>query len=151
MLAPQRGTKGAQEGSFTVREDGENRRRHLRCRVQGDAKGNEPSDCPEENQARTGGGGRSFDRDQGNITLERATARQRRQVWSRCVVSRGLKPALEAAAVSLCRCRLEDVIHDDKRLFLVFEFLDLDLKKYMDMNPVLTPNQVKVGPHARNF
>lgn len=42
-------------------------------------------------------------------------------------------------------CRLEDVIHEDKRLFLVFEFLDLDLKKYMDMYPALTANQVKVS------
>jgi cyclin-dependent kinase 2 len=32
-------------------------------------------------------------------------------------------------------CRLEDVIHSDNRLYLVFEFLDLDLKKHMDTNP----------------
>ena len=32
-------------------------------------------------------------------------------------------------------CRLEDVIHADNRLYLVFEFLDLDLKKHMDSNP----------------
>jgi hypothetical protein len=25
-----------------------------------------------------------------------------------------------------------DLVHDDKRLWLVFEFLDMDLKKYMD-------------------
>ena len=31
--------------------------------------------------------------------------------------------------------RLEDVIHDNNRLYLVFEFLDLDLKKHMDSNP----------------
>jgi len=34
----------------------------------------------------------------------------------------------------LC-CRLLDVVHSDKKLYLVFEFLDLDLKKYMDMLP----------------
>ena len=28
--------------------------------------------------------------------------------------------------------RLIDLVHDDKRLWLVFEFLDMDLKKYMD-------------------
>lgn len=32
-------------------------------------------------------------------------------------------------------CRLEDVIHSENRLYLVFEFLDLDLKKHMDSNP----------------
>ena len=28
--------------------------------------------------------------------------------------------------------KLLDLIHDDKRLWLVFEYLDMDLKKYMD-------------------
>lgn len=35
---------------------------------------------------------------------------------------------------------LEDVIHNDNRLFLVFEFLDLDLKRFMDMHPNLHNN-----------
>jgi len=30
---------------------------------------------------------------------------------------------------------LLDVVHSDKKLYLVFEFLDLDLKKYMDKLP----------------
>ena len=34
-------------------------------------------------------------------------------------------------------CSLKDVIHSDNRLYLVFEFLDLDLKKHMDTNPDL--------------
>ena len=34
----------------------------------------------------------------------------------------------------LC-CRLLDVVHSDKKLYLVFEYLNLDLKKYMDMLP----------------
>jgi hypothetical protein len=41
-------------------------------------------------------------------------------------------PLRGAMAVS---CRLEDVIHSENRLYLVFEFLDLDLKKHMDSNP----------------
>lgn len=47
---------------------------------------------------------------------------------------------------------LLDVIHNDSRLYLVFEFLDLDLKRYMDRvrkeEGGLTPIQVKVriGP-----
>ncbi|EXC46561.1 Cell division control protein 2-like protein [Morus notabilis] len=31
--------------------------------------------------------------------------------------------------------RLEDVVHSEKRLYLVFEYLDLDLKKHMDTSP----------------
>jgi hypothetical protein len=34
--------------------------------------------------------------------------------------------------------RLLDIIHDENRLYLVFEFLDLDLKKYMDTLPTTT-------------
>ena len=37
----------------------------------------------------------------------------------------------------VCTCSLKDVIHSDNRLYLVFEFLDLDLKKHMDTNPHL--------------
>jgi len=33
---------------------------------------------------------------------------------------------------SLLRLRLLDIIHQESKLYLVFEFLDLDLKKYMD-------------------
>jgi serine/threonine protein kinase len=40
--------------------------------------------------------------------------------------------------------RLMDLIHDDKRLWLVFEFLDMDLKKYMDSVTTLSPQLVKV-------
>ena len=31
--------------------------------------------------------------------------------------------------------QLEDVVHNDSCLYLVFEYLDLDLKRYMDDNP----------------
>jgi cyclin-dependent kinase 2 len=43
--------------------------------------------------------------------------------------------------------RLQDVVHSDKRLYLVFEYLDLDLKKHMDSSPefVKDPRQVKVS------
>ncbi|KAL3696575.1 hypothetical protein R1sor_010651 [Riccia sorocarpa] len=33
--------------------------------------------------------------------------------------------------------RLQDVVHSEKRLYLVFEYLDLDLKKHMDTCPEL--------------
>ena len=32
-------------------------------------------------------------------------------------------------------CRLHDVVHNDKCIYLVFEYLDLDLKKHMDSSP----------------
>lgn len=43
--------------------------------------------------------------------------------------------------------RLQDVVHSDKRLYLVFEYLDLDLKKHMDSCPELAknPQLIKVG------
>ncbi|KAJ3277051.1 Cyclin-dependent kinase 2 [Terramyces sp. JEL0728] len=39
--------------------------------------------------------------------------------------------------------KLMDLVHDDKRLWLVFEFLDMDLKKYMDSITSLSPSLVK--------
>jgi cyclin-dependent kinase 2 len=38
---------------------------------------------------------------------------------------------LPADALAL-PCRLQDVVHNDKCIYLVFEYLDLDLKKHMD-------------------
>lgn len=65
----------------------------------------------------------------------------------RCVASRvhdlqALVPARRAhtEALPLHTRRLHDVIHSDKRLYLVFEFLDLDLKKLMDANPAFSKN-----------
>ena len=37
-------------------------------------------------------------------------------------------------------CRLEDVVHSNKKLYLVFEHLDLDLKKHMDTHPDFSQN-----------
>jgi len=39
--------------------------------------------------------------------------------------------------------RLMDVLHEDAKLYLVFEYLDCDLKKFMDIAP-LSPASVKV-------
>jgi hypothetical protein len=43
--------------------------------------------------------------------------------------------------------RLQDVVHSEKRLYLVFEYLDLDLKKHMDSSPDFGKDlrQVKVS------
>jgi len=38
---------------------------------------------------------------------------------------------------------LNDVVHNDSKLYLVFEFLDQDLKKYMDSVTKLQPNLIK--------
>lgn len=43
--------------------------------------------------------------------------------------------------------RLLDIVHSDSKLYLVMEFLDLDLKRYMDSigeRDGLGPNMVKV-------
>lgn len=51
-------------------------------------------------------------------------------------------PHSRAALVCpLCLCSLYDVIHSEKRLYLVFEFLDLDLKKLMDSKPNFSRDQ----------
>ena len=43
-----------------------------------------------------------------------------------------------------------EVVHVDSNLHLVFEFLDQDLKKYMDSVPVMNPMLVKVGSPSSN-
>ncbi|XP_060169410.1 cell division control protein 2 homolog A-like isoform X2 [Lycium barbarum] len=45
--------------------------------------------------------------------------------------------------------RLLDVVHSEKRLYLVFEYLDLDLKKHMDSSPEFSkdPRVVKTFLH----
>ena len=48
-------------------------------------------------------------------------------------------------------CRLEDVIHSDQKLYLVFEFLDLDLKKHMDANPHLCKDHRLVKVPCNDF
>ena len=47
---------------------------------------------------------------------------------------------------SFAFCRLLDVVHSEKKLYLVFEYLDLDLKKHMETAPPsgLSPQLVKV-------
>jgi len=47
--------------------------------------------------------------------------------------------------------RLLDVVHNDSKLYLVFEFLDLDLKRYMDSvkQEGFSPLHVKVNPSLR--
>ena len=46
--------------------------------------------------------------------------------------------------------RLEDVVHSEKRLYLVFEYLDLDLKKHMDCNPNFGRNHTLLKVRACN-
>ena len=43
--------------------------------------------------------------------------------------------------------KLLDIIHNDTKLYLIFEYLDLDLKKYMDSTAPhgLSPALVKVS------
>jgi cyclin-dependent kinase 2 len=50
---------------------------------------------------------------------------------SGCVRSAG-PPGYAAHSRAPVPCRLQDVVHNDKCIYLVFEYLDLDLKKHMD-------------------
>ena len=42
-------------------------------------------------------------------------------------------------------------MHEDRKLYLVFEFLDVDLKKHMDSNPQLYQDQSMVKVTAYFF
>lgn len=46
---------------------------------------------------------------------------------------------------------LQEVLHVDRKLYLVFEYLDQDLKKYMDANGTtgLPPPIAKVHTHVK--
>lgn len=48
-------------------------------------------------------------------------------------------------------CRLNDVIQSDGRLYLVFEFVDKDLKKYFEAcgDKALSPDLIKVIHNSR--
>ena len=45
--------------------------------------------------------------------------------------------------------RLECIVHQDVKLYLVFEFMQMDLKKYIDTKPV-DPMLVKVCEDTTN-
>ena len=47
--------------------------------------------------------------------------------------------------------KLENVLHTDKKLTLVFEYLDQDLKKYLDGSGPVADMQVKVSEFLTNF
>ena len=53
--------------------------------------------------------------------------------------------------VSILLCRLCDVVHSEKKLTLVFEYSDQDLKKYFDScNGEIDPDIVKVSNNAES-
>ncbi|KAK7816259.1 cell division control protein 2 like protein [Quercus suber] len=47
--------------------------------------------------------------------------------------------------------RLQDVVHSEKRLYLVFEYLDLDLKKHMDSSPEFAKDLRQVKSSSSRF
>uniref|UniRef100_M1CYE6 cyclin-dependent kinase n=1 Tax=Solanum tuberosum TaxID=4113 RepID=M1CYE6_SOLTU len=66
-----------------------------------------------------------------------------------CIVVIAIECNLDPALVSCgyaISARLQDVVHSEKRLYLVFEYLDLDLKKHMDSCPEFSkdPRLVKM-------
>ncbi len=57
-------------------------------------------------------------------------------------------PTLTHVLLWLHPDRLYDILHQDQKLYLVFEMMDMDLKKYMDTvgnSEGLGPLMVKVG------
>ncbi|KAF3794087.1 Cell division control protein [Nymphaea thermarum] len=64
-----------------------------------------------------------------------------------CVVNAAVLLADLSSDSIILDFRLHDVVHSDKRLYLVFEYLDLDLKKHMDSCPEFSkdPRLIKVG------
>lgn len=48
-------------------------------------------------------------------------------------------------------CRLHDVVHSEKRIYLVFEYLDLDLKKFMDSCPEFAKNPTLIKVRSTEY
>lgn len=48
---------------------------------------------------------------------------------------------------------LRDVVHCERRLYLVFEYLDLDMKKHFDSNPEIAKDRqvIKARPPRRRW
>lgn len=55
------------------------------------------------------------------------------------------RPSLRRPARSL-----RDVVHCDNRLYLVFEYLDLDMKKHFDSNPQLANDRRVIKARAQH-
>ncbi|KAE8674597.1 Cell division control protein 2-like protein [Hibiscus syriacus] len=51
------------------------------------------------------------------------------------IASREISLLKEMQHGNIVRLQVQDVVHSEKRLYLVFEYLDLDLKKHMDSCP----------------
>lgn len=60
-------------------------------------------------------------------------------------------PPLARDVTSDVTARLHDVIHADRRLYLVFEYLDLDLKKLMDGMPGFSADTRLIKVRIRNL
>lgn len=83
---------------------------------------------PQENQAGERGGRGAVDGDKGDSAAEGDKAPQHRQVRCERLIAASLK----------------DIVHSDNSLYLIFEYMDYDLKKFVQRNGPLTPAQVKV-------
>lgn len=104
----------------------------------------------EEDQVGGGRRGSSIHSDSGDQLTEGAQGRQRCEVRERLILR------VERVEASLWLQRLLDIVHADQKLYLVFEFLDMDLKRYMESGnsrgEPITLDTVKVCliPHAFN-
>jgi hypothetical protein len=134
-----------------VREGGEDRGGHVRGGVQGQGPVHQRDDRAQEDPAGAGRRGRPVHRHPRDLPPQGDAAPEHRQVSRQqpaaslllcCRLiynTRGFSLSLScwlAAGADYgrtdCSCRLQDVVHNDKCIYLVFEYLDLDLKKHMD-------------------
>lgn len=82
--------------------------------------------------------------------MRRHGARQCVSSYEDCVVEMSFIETFFFVFSFICMisCRLLDVVHHNAKLYLVFEYLDLDLKRYMDSiraSGGMSADQVKVG------
>lgn len=112
--------------------------RYLRCCIQSSWCHHKPSCRTEENPSRGRGWRRPLHRYSGNQPPEGTQGRKRSTVgfFHSCVrlSNSGLlwfTPLLPRCFFSLI-IRLLDIVHADQKLYLVFEFLDVDLKRFME-------------------
>lgn len=62
------------------------------------------------------------------------------------LVTRAIVMPLAPAHVPCCRTRAQDCVQSEGKLYLIFEFVDCDLKKYMEATEsMLEPMLVKVN------
>lgn len=113
-------------------------RRNVRRCVQGEGRHHQPDRRTQKDSARSRRRGRPEHRHSRDQSVEGTQGRQHRQVR--------LPHTLSHDHTNPYSCRLLDIVHADQKLYLVFEFLDVDLKRYMEhANTSGTPMSIEIS------